>query len=615
MLGSSNIKRKNSEVFDPEELNTLMRGPEDNEFAGSNNNTSGQNILHDREEDALENPPQKTRRAVQRRNTDGTSGGASATTTMVANLSSSSSSSSLSSSSSSSSSSPSSSSSSSSSPKQYSPPQMQNTENYPNMPSLSLGGGSGKPFSSNSSSMPLHESGSLGTGRALVRVSSLDYGRGGVDECSSQYSERFYADSKRVPPSKFDFVGAQCGSSMFRVLLTLVVGLLLLDRIVLPSPSSFAPDSSNTYPHEANLNVASPGVTLEDLNHMRNILRGELTGEMRAEFQKELHKKLSLVQNVSLAQITTLEKKLKDQETAMTNLRNSIPKLEQFAGMIDSTAKEAVQSRIYDDSNTYFTLLENIINNGSKQRWVFPCTWQDCFSMSQGEFLVTAIEGLSPPARKLDKDQVRILVLGHCSSNLLESASSRFGDRLQKFVVVSSSEQASCAGHAMDEAKALPNSTSAQKAPGFEFIDIDPSSSANTNLDKFPAKFFDAIFINAAPSEILRIIPNLKSLYLPKLRNDGLISGHGYGVQHPTSTEGQTTKVTWLRNDIGEDSKGLILLSQLADVKVGVDILFQDARRKDRVETDPLRVAGDTTWYFYKRKISISDVFGGNRRR
>ncbi|GBG32112.1 Hypothetical Protein FCC1311_083372 [Hondaea fermentalgiana] len=391
-----------------------------------------------------------------------------------------------------------------------------------------------------------------GVSRALNRASSLDYapqdsssntgshhGKGGTYYFGNDApSKRDYAPHAHYSRSAL----LQCGSSTYRVVLVLIVVLLLMDRIADMGAEEGGP------PHTVVPKLIQSPSPRQEISRLRARL------------------------NATESRISALEGLARTQAATIKALHNAKPPLEQISQLVRNQSQET------------------------------------------GDVVTSALSQLDPPARKSDKDKLRLLILGFCDANALEQPLKHFGKRLQALVVVASKESDMCEGRGVSALEALNQTHIAQGASAdanvLQVVVTDPIKDGASAAGGFSSKYFDAILIDASPSATLSLLPELRDVWFPKLRNDGIVMGHAYGVKHPSSSQAQKVPVSWLKPSRATQTSGEIPLAEAAAVKLGVDKFFLEMRNKDRVEIDPLRVAGDTTWYFYKRKVSISDVFG-----
>jgi len=306
----------------------------------------------------------------------------------------------------------------------------------------------------------------------------------------------------------------------------------------------------------------------------------------------ELEKLRSQSRRISV-RMDELESEWKEQQTALGRGESTLR--DELAGVkteIQAAAREGMLHSLYDTSNAHFTLMRHIERTTSKSRWLFPCDWsRSCTHSEKIEVLANVMKLLEPPSRKENKEKLRIVVLGLCSENLFRALLD--GKELQKLVLIENLDKP-CQG------KGFANQIEREKDDVFEAINMTEEKAFTENSSNFEKKYFDVVIIDTAPEQIPIALDAVRIAWMDKLRNNGLLLGHGYGIIPPAVDE-LTVHVSWFRDPIQGEF--------LETITTSVDNFFHETHKRDNLQDDPLRISGDTVWYFFKRKVSISDVF------
>mmetsp|Transcript_14917 Transcript_14917/g.24294 ORF Transcript_14917/g.24294 Transcript_14917/m.24294 type:complete len:473 (+) Transcript_14917:154-1572(+) len=360
------------------------------------------------------------------------------------------------------------------------------------------------------------------------------------------------------------------------VFLGIIVLLFIIDRFVLPKVTN--PDER--------VNVRKGDldqVKSDQSNSVKKI------GKVGAELEKALN------------QIKELKKALNVQDEKMKTINASIDvRLKKMHRYVT----EAVDGRgnSYDTSAVHIGVLENMENFGP-QRWVYPCNWTGCRADPQDMTMKHLVGGILPDKRrKKDKDLIRIGHIGSCSkTSVLDSVATKLKGRIKYVFFRDKKESQLWCSHNNKHI----SDKHFQEKYGNDAVTIQEYE--NFELTGYEDKYFDVVFIDINPAiyanETRSEIHKWIEKWFLKIRNDGFLVGHGYGVKREDGNNSkQHISVSWL----GEDYE--FSYNELAKTKILVDQVFQKVKDKS---SGQVMLAGDTVWYLMKRKVSISDVFSG----
>ena len=295
-----------------------------------------------------------------------------------------------------------------------------------------------------------------------------------------------------------------------------------------------------------------------------------------------------------------------------------------------NTSLEAVFNHSFDVSAVHMSVMDNLERYGAG-RWVFACDIDDgaCRRMKQSQSLAALLARLKPDPRRKSgnpQDKLRVVQVGLCSGAgpLRLTAEAPLRERVGKYWIVATAAEVAAIVAADDGAPPgraelcgglQPESAAsevrdalkaARLALGAENVILDSRDPAQV-ADTFEQKYLDAVILDSDPTAPARnaghAVDDVLEPWLARLRNDGLIVGHGYAARRVLGdNDSPRVDVSWL-----PPGARRLSLAELAAVKDQVDLFV--AKAKDKVGESILRLAGDTVWYMYKRKVSISDLF------
>lgn len=305
--------------------------------------------------------------------------------------------------------------------------------------------------------------------------------------------------------------------------------------------------------------------------------------------------------------------KLYNDESSLNTKRNDdlIKQVKEREASIINRTEALLNSYLFDTSNVQFSILENIEKSSGKNRWVFPCNYDEvgnCRFASQNVSIVTLLKNLKPEKNK-NRKKYRMVQVGSCSLNILNDTLSSISDKIEKYYIVDpvlnpkskSFTSKLCNGYSPISGSSFKNHIEAIQKQ-YPKVKIQAGTK---EINEFEAKSIDIIFLDSQPTASSLKKMNIK-LWFDKIRNDGVLIGHSYGVMKPgTKNSEKTVKVSWLpKEDVEEHGKISRLV--LSSTKQIVDsFLFSVKEKSDRI----VQLAGDTVWYIYKRKVSLANVF------
>jgi len=331
------------------------------------------------------------------------------------------------------------------------------------------------------------------------------------------------------------------------------------------------------------------------------------------------------------ARIDSIEKeRVQDKKTLVDNVEALIEESKQAT--LEAT-KELLAKYAMDGSGVHLAVLENLERYG-EQRWVTPCDFQplnssSCRRTEQAEAVTSLIQSLPAEKSKGDAPLLRIVQVGACSgATLLQHVSSSFSDRVGRYVIVDPSLRSFNDVSTDPPPELKGNLTQAPTAPPLEvcngkgsssheefiadihrlqndtkiatFLELDDTSGGTSTLDSLAPKTLDVVIFDTELG-VSDGYPGELDKWFQFLRNDGLLLGHGYGIQH-AEVDNATPRVSvsWLRPELK------LSYNEMAVVKQFVDTFANSVKEK----TDgTLKVSGDTVWYLYRRKLSLANVF------
>jgi hypothetical protein len=379
-----------------------------------------------------------------------------------------------------------------------------------------------------------------------------------------------------------------------------------------PTASASAPPTGSPEP--------SPEMLASQAAALAAQSQGSKTSQQVAEV-------LSTVQEM-FKRVQALEEEVKDNRAAAGRADASV--LAEALEAARNTSLEAVFNHSFDVSAVHMSVMDNLERHGAG-RWVFACDIDDgaCRRMTQSQSLAALLARLKPDPRRKSgspQDKLRVVQVGLCSGAgpLRLAAEAPLRERVGKYWIVATAAEvaaiAAADGGAPSDRGELcgglqPESAAsevrdalkaARLALGAENVILDSRDPAQV-ADTFEQKYFDAVILDSDPTAPARnagrAVDDVLEPWLARLRNDGLIVGHGYAARRVLGdNDSPRVDVSWL-----PPGARRLSLAELAAVKDQVDLFV--ARAKDKVGESILRLAGDTLWYMYKRKVSISDLF------
>jgi len=298
---------------------------------------------------------------------------------------------------------------------------------------------------------------------------------------------------------------------------------------------------------------------------------------------------------------------IKELADSVTALKMRLGGLEKSVGEHLSSLESELSSFQVDQATR--SVVDNVIHFGADERWLYLCNWKECTLQSQEVVLVELMKLLPPDKRrKIGKNKLRVMQIGSCSDLFISHILSTFQDRVEKVEILDTPVGFKESGDYCT--KPLSASGVVELFVSllhlfYDSQDLTCSQHNRTNLivsersslsavsTKYLDKYFDVLILDLH-SRRKESLDELLSAWSPKLRNDGIAFGHGFGI--PSSM----VPVTW--------SIEPLTVNYLEKTNGNVSAFFP---RNRETMGKHVYLAGDTAWYMFKRKISISDVFGG----
>ena len=288
--------------------------------------------------------------------------------------------------------------------------------------------------------------------------------------------------------------------------------------------------------------------------------------------------------------------KVEDIKTSVTRLSSGIDALakERLALRSNVARISSIVGSMYDDSPVGWSMLhlfETQIAVTASGVKLSPCAWAGCRNASRVESLLHLLKCESGGSK------IRIAHVGGCAPYISYALLSDCKDTISEYVSLFVNPPSDATGNCVGPLGAPPGATA-------DFSSDDVRLKRVEDAEAYPQKHFDLLYLDPAFTSSLKSeLAAWLETWLPKVKVGGIVAGHAYGVVPPSAAN----------PNAGDTISGAMAWWKESEAYLEATRDFISGISKSFTKT--ISLAGDTFWYFEKKKASISDLFDdGNRR-